>query len=62
MGKVAQIRSTGSEPVHGSVDKAGIMRMVRMGYGASEVAWAFGVSTREVRRLAKRAGMEGGAR
>lgn len=56
MGKVAQIRSTGTEPVHRSVDRVGILRMLRMGYGAGEVAWAYGVPTRYVRRIAKKAG------
>lgn len=59
MGKVAQIKSSGNEPVHRSVDRVGILRMLRMGYGAGEVAWAYGVSTRDVRRIAKKAGMEG---
>lgn len=57
MGKVAKIRIRGTEPMYGSVDRAGIERALRTGrYDVGEVAYMYGVATRTVRRIKRKMG------
>ncbi len=55
MGKLAQIKTTGTEYYRG-VSRSEIRRLLSCGHSPASIASQVGVSLREVRRIAKRVG------
>lgn len=56
MGKLAQIKTTGTEYYRG-VSRSEIRRLLSCGHSPASIAAQVGVSLREVRRIAKRSTM-----
>jgi len=54
---VAQVHVEGCEASMRSVDKGNVIAMLRGGHTVEEVAFAFDLKRRDVRRIAKRAGI-----